>query len=133
MQETKVALETTSTWLKDKGRSNAGTTQRYIGIGLLGLGALSVGAGVLSFLDMRQTQNTIETTTVWGDEFDEMIELGESASQRGVLFSAAGGAALIGGAVLYWLGERASRKLDVDVELPSSKSDKTLLLLNGRF
>lgn len=133
LKETEEALKTTSTWIKESGRSTAGTTQRYIGLGLLGGGALSVGIGVLSALDARSTENSIEQTAVWGDEFDQMIDDGKAARSRAIIFSAAGGAALIGGALLYWLGERASKNVEVDVSLPEGQTGRTFIRLRGQF
>lgn len=132
MRERKVFEETTEI-IKKKGRSKAGGTQRYIGLGLLGAGALSVGMGVLAAMDANRTQNTIESATAWGQEFDAMLDHGESVRTRAWILSAAGGTALIGGAVLYWLGERASRKLEVPVPVPTHENGTTSMVFRGHF
>ena len=116
--------------------SSTGSTRlRYIGVGLFGLAALSVGAGALSAVQARSAQNSTEQTTVWGDEFDALLASGAAASQRAVIFSAVAGVSVIGGAVLYWLGGRASHKnkLEIDVDISSGVTEQTIMRVRGRF
>ena len=49
-----------------------------------------------------------------------------------VLFTALGGAALIGGGVLYWLGMKAADEGGA-VVTPTGSSDEVGLMVSGRF
>lgn len=120
LDEVKIERDMVKKWVKVSGRSTSGSYRRHIGAALIGLGSLGLGVGTLYGLEARRTSDALSQNRPWSGHFDELVAEGESANRRAIGFSAAGAAAVIAGGVLYYLGERASRNVEVELEVDSS-------------
>ncbi|MGE0868358.1 MAG: tol-pal system YbgF family protein [Kofleriaceae bacterium] len=81
-----------------------GRTLRISGIAVTGLGAVAVGAGIYFGFAARSKSKDLNSSSVW----DPALQRDAKAADRNAKITfAVGGAALIGGAVLYYLGHRA--------------------------
>jgi tetratricopeptide (TPR) repeat protein len=108
-------------WLRWGGMAAGGTGLLFLGIGLYyGIEARSISAE-LSQVD-RWTADRL-------DRFDD----GERAEARAIGFSIAGGALLVGGGVLYWLGRRSQRERAVEVGAALGPAGEIAIAAGGRF
>ena len=116
----KTEREKVSHWVTVKGRSTAGSVQRHLGTTLMGLGSLAVGAAIMYGVKAKQASDDVSQARPWSTQLDDLVKDGESAQQRAVLLGAVGGAAIVTGIVLYYLGERASRNVEVELDIGRS-------------
>jgi hypothetical protein len=87
-----------------------GATRRHVGLALGGAGLAAVGAGVwfhhdVLYFEDRSHRCTL-TAPCTGAQVMHWDDRGHTASVLAVVAYAAGGAALVGGTVLYLLGRR---------------------------
>ncbi|HEY8147010.1 MAG TPA: tetratricopeptide repeat protein [Kofleriaceae bacterium] len=107
-------------WLRLGGLAAGGTGLLFLGVGLYyGIEARSISAE-LSQVD-RWTAERL-------DRFDD----GERAEARAIGFSIAGGALLVGGGVLYWLGRRSQGRV-VEVGAALGPAGEVAIAAGGRF
>jgi hypothetical protein len=90
--------------------SGAGSGKRTIGASLMLAGGLALGAGAFFGLDARAANKEAEGATEWTVSYDWLIQRAERYDQRALIFGGAGAALIIGGATLYYLGERDASK-----------------------
>jgi tetratricopeptide (TPR) repeat protein len=99
---------------------NPGGTRRLVGIGVGVLGAIAVGVGVyysLETVSLDDKTAKLYEAGVWTDR-EEALELqykrdGDAAETRQIIAYSVGGAAIIGGIVLYALGRGAAEESPV--------------------
>ncbi len=121
-----------------KPRSRGGKIQRYagIGVGVVGIGLL--GFGVYRGSQARDLNNFFEELdpgTEWTTELQDDFDRGESLETQAIIFSVAGGIALVAGGVLVITGIFAEsdgdeRQLSV---IPVAGPDSAGFALGGRF
>lgn len=90
--------------------SGAGSGKRTIGASLMLVGGLALGAGAFFGLDARAANKEAEGATGWTVSYDWLIQRAERYDQRALIFGGAGAALIVGGATLYYLGERDASK-----------------------
>ncbi len=92
--------------------SDEGRTLRYAGIGTAVAGALAVGFGVKFGLDASSASDELSNHEgAWTDEDRILIDDGEAAETRALVFSVVGAVGIVGGGVLYYMGaKRAGAK-----------------------
>jgi tetratricopeptide (TPR) repeat protein len=90
--------------------SGAGSGKRTIGASLILVGGLALGAGAFFGLDAMAANDEAESATEWAVSYDWLIGRAEDYNQRALIFGGAGAALIIGGATLYYLGERDAQK-----------------------
>ena len=92
--------------------SSTGRGLRLAGVATGAVGLVALGAGVYFGLSARGKQSDLEDGGVWDPA---LYEDGQSADRNAKIFLGVGGAAVIGGAVLYYLGVRAGSEAQVAV------------------
>ena len=117
LTEVKTVAERVTKWVKVQGRSTSGSGRRHLGTALMGVGALGIGVGVLYALEARRASDALSQNRPWSTHFDELVSEGRGARTRAMIFAIAGSASLLSGAALYYLGERASRNVEVELEV----------------
>lgn len=90
--------------------SGTGGGKRTIGASLMLVGGLALGAGAFFGLDARAANKEAESATGWTVSYDWLIQRAERYDQRALIFGGAGAALILGGATLYYLGERDASK-----------------------
>jgi tetratricopeptide (TPR) repeat protein len=90
--------------------SGAGSGKRTIGASMILVGGLALGAGAFFGLDAMAANDEAESATQWTVSYDWLIQRAEDYNQRALIFGGAGAALIIGGATLYYLGERDAQK-----------------------
>lgn len=90
--------------------SGAGSGKRTIGASMILVGGLALGAGAFFGLDAMAANDEAEGATEWTVSYDWLIQRAEDYEQRALIFGGAGAALIIGGATLYYLGERDAQK-----------------------
>jgi hypothetical protein len=91
--------------------SNPGRTLRYAGIGTAVAGALAIGMGVKFGLDASSASDELSAKEgAWTDEDRLLIEDGEQAETRALIFSVVGAVGIVGGGVLYYMGAKRAGK-----------------------
>ena len=94
------------------------------GRGLRVAGFMGVGAGVAllgagGYFAVVANRRSDELSALfaqggtWSDSYDDKWDEGESARRRAITFTAVGGAVAVTGVVLYLLGRRAGRRVEV--------------------
>ncbi|MGE0548870.1 MAG: hypothetical protein AB7O24_31035 [Kofleriaceae bacterium] len=97
----------TDTASSSSAPSSPGRGLRLSGIAVAGLGVAAVGAGVYFGLSARSKSKDLNSSPTW----EPALERNAKAADRNAKITlAVGGAAIIGGAVLYYLGHRASQE-----------------------
>jgi hypothetical protein len=87
-----------------------GGGMKIAGIGVMGVGVVGLGVGVMFGLRARTAARDAEAIAPGGTWRPALEERGESAEKNAKLFFAIGGAALITGGVLYFLGSKKSNE-----------------------
>lgn len=90
--------------------SGAGSGKRTIGASMILVGGLALGAGAFFALDSMAANDEAEGATEWTVSYDWLIQRAEDYNQRALIFGGAGAVLVIGGATLYYLGERDAQK-----------------------
>lgn len=99
-----------------RAQAHPGRTKRLIGLGLgvTGLGAAALGGyyGVIRAGDLKDQASECATdpTCSATGRIDDLNEQGASYNRRGYILAAVGGAAIIGGTVLYISGRKAGKR-----------------------
>lgn len=92
---------------KSATHHDPGRWMRLGGIASAGVGALSIALGIKYGLDARRISNELsDHTGPWSEELLAEQADGKSANRKMIIFSAVGGVAVVGGAVLYYLGHQ---------------------------
>jgi tetratricopeptide (TPR) repeat protein len=81
---------------------------RIAGLTTMVLGAAAVGFGVKYGLDAGSISDELSATDRWTEARLARIPEGDEAEQRMFVLTSAGGAAMVVGGVLYWLGARSA-------------------------
>lgn len=123
-------------------KKRPGRTKKLVGLGLgvAGLATAAVGGyyGVLRAKDLKDQAADCAVDPACKDtnRLDDLNSTGESYNRRGIILAAVGGAAVVGGAVLFVMGRndaKRAQKADVAV-VPSLMPDgSAMVTLSGRF
>lgn len=118
----------------DGDAGSPGRGLRLSGLAVAGVGVVGLGLGVKFGLDARDVQDRLESQpdgTPW--DFDELYAEGEAASRNMWISYAVGGAALIAGGTLYFLGHRAGNASERQVVIVPvlDRSGSGLVLVGG--
>ena len=101
------------------------------GLAAGGAGILLLGVGLYYGVEARSISAELSVVDRWTEERLARFDDGERAEARAIGFSIAGGALLVGGGVLYWLGRRSERpELEVGAALAPGEVG---LAAAGRF
>ena len=94
---------------------------RYSGIGIAAVGVIALGVGVKLGFDARSAADDISNHTgPWTPAEQARFDEGERADRNMKITYAVGGALLVGGAVLYYLGHRAQKTRVVTIVTPQT-------------
>jgi hypothetical protein len=114
-----------------------GRTLRWAGIGTSAAGLLAVAIGIKFGADASSAADDLSgNQDAWTDADRKRISEGESANRKFIAFTLIGTAAVIGGGVLYVMGQRAARKgtrRDRVTVTPTADQDSVGLVVWGRF
>jgi tetratricopeptide (TPR) repeat protein len=122
----------------DSARTGSpGRGLRWTGLAVAGVGLVGVGLGVKFGLDARDVQDRIESQpegTPW--TFDDLYAEGQAASRNMWISYGVGGAALIAGGTLYFLGRnsgdsQASGRRQLAIVPVWDRSGSGLVLVGG--
>jgi len=84
-------------------------------------------------LDAKSLEQDVTGNTVWSQkDFDD----GQDAERNALLFFGIGGAAVVTGGVLYWLGRSKSRSSNTESQIsmtPTPTRNGASLLVHGSF
>jgi len=119
--------EPVRTELRDDGGTAAtpsdGSTLRLAGLVTAGVGGVGLGAGTFFAVRAGSFQSKVEDACAVSCEWSEVAAddaTGRKAATRGKIAFAIGGAALIGGTVMYLLGRRSSTESAPIAVVPTS-------------
>lgn len=93
------------------GGSGRGALKRHGGAALMAAGGVALGFGILYGLDAARIGDRLSGGEPWSPIHDRLVRDGEVAERNMIILTSAGGAVLIGGSVLYYLGVRDSKQL----------------------
>ncbi len=94
-------------------RTDRGRWLRWSGLAAGGAGLALLGVGVYYGIEARSISAELSLVDRWtADRLDRFAD-GERAESRAIGFSIAGGALLVGGGVLTWLGLRQASEIEV--------------------
>ncbi len=85
--------------------SSPGRGKRVAGLVIGGIGIAAVATGVYFGLRAKSTASDVEGGATWDPDLDRQ---GKAAERNAIILWGAGGAAIIGGGVLYFLGRRSA-------------------------
>ena len=91
--------------------AQSGRLTRMIGLALVGVGTVNVGVGVYMGAHAQSIAKKVETEG-WTLELERQ---GQNADRWAQVLWVAGGATVIAGGVVYWLGRRAGKAAEVAV------------------
>jgi hypothetical protein len=94
-------------------RTDRGRWLRWSGIASGGAGLVLLGAGLYYGVEARSISAELSLVDRWTADRLDRFDDGERAEARAIGFSIAGGALLIGGGVLYWLGHQSSSEIEL--------------------
>ena len=120
---------------KDKGTSRAQKMQ-YGGLGLASAGLLSLALGVKYGLDAQDYETFLTNfdESMWTEEAEKIQnEKGPAANRKMLIFTTLGAAAIIGGGVLYAMGDREQDDDDATRISLDLGSDSQSLVISGSF
>ncbi len=114
-------------------RDPGSKTMRIAGLSTAGLGLVFLAVGGKFGLDAKSYEQDVTGNTVWDQkDFDD----GQDAERNALTFFGIGGAAVLTGGVLYWLGRGTSRSAASESQLsltPLPTEDGASLLVHGSF
>jgi tetratricopeptide (TPR) repeat protein len=114
-------------------REAAGRNLRIAGIATGGAGAVALGVGVYFGLEARSISDEVSSAPAYDASRDNE---GKAANRNMVIFTAVGGAAVVAGGVLYYLGHRARRSAGAEATVtvaPSVGGSQISIMAQGRF
>jgi len=94
-------------------RKDRGRWLRWSGLASGGAGLLLLGVGVYYGIEARSISAELSLVDRWTADRLDRFDDGERAESRAIGFSIAGGALLVGGGVLTWLGVRQAHEIEV--------------------
>ncbi len=111
---------------------------RIAGIATMGVGLVGLGAGTFFALSARAKSNEVAAACNDADGCDwsmfaRLDEAGHTAATRGKLAFAIGGAAVIGGAVLFVLGGKKSQEAPSVAFAPTADGTGAIFVRSGTF
>lgn len=110
------------------------TALRWTSISVAGVGAVSIGAGVVFAVKARRIEHRLEGYDEW--TVDRLAEIDEGRRARNLawVLSSVGAAALVTGGVVAWFGWRPSQDPTADVAIaPALSRDAVSVVATGRF
>jgi len=112
-----------------------GRNFRLGGIGTAAAGVILMAVGFKFGLDARSASSDLSgNEDAWTDEDRQRIKDGESASNKFFLFTLAGSAAVVGGALLYLHGKKLGKRGRKEVTVaPAVTPNSVSLSILGRF
>ncbi len=111
----------------DSPAPSAGRGMRFAGLGVAGVGLLSVAVAVKFGLDSKNISNELdEHDGAWTSELLAKEDEGKSAETKMIVFAAVGGVAIAAGATLYVLGHMAGKRAEESIALTPVLSDDTV-------
>lgn len=122
---------------KPASGGGSGTVLKIAGISTAAIGLIAVGVGVKYGLDARDINDQLEGVgpmDMWSQELFDKFDEGESAETKFIAFTAIGGAAIIAGGVMSYLGfTRGGGGGDSLALAPSVTGDSAGWVVSGRF
>jgi iron complex outermembrane receptor protein len=101
----------------DEDQPSPGRGKRIAGLITAGMGLAAVGTGVYFELQSRDARSKIdelfEDGGEWSDEFARLEKRADRDRTIGIVMFASGGVALVTGVVVYYLGWKDGRRVDV--------------------
>ena len=113
--------------------SARGLWLRRGGLAAGGAGLVLLGVGVYYGIEARSISAELSLVDRWTAERLDRFDDGERAESLAIGFSVAGGALLVGGGVLYWLGRRSERESELEVTAALGPRGEVGLAAGGRF
>ena len=120
----------------DRRDAPTGKTKRYAGIALGAVGVVGIAVGFGWMADINDTERKLsELSPQDGDYWEqELYDAGERSNRYMIASFALGGAALVTGGVLYYLGHReGSRRSEGVTIAPTVRADGVGIGLAGSF
>jgi tetratricopeptide (TPR) repeat protein len=105
---------------------------RLGGLAAGGVGVVLLGVGAWYGVEARSISAELSVVDRWTAERLARFDDGERAEARAIGFSIAGGALLVGGGVLYWLGRR-SQPGGIEVGAAIGPTGEVAVAAGGRF
>jgi len=112
-------------------RADRGGWLRWTGIASGGVGLVLLGAGIYYGIEARSISAELSLVDRWTADRLDRFDDGERAEARAIGFSIAGGALLVGGGVLYWLGHQSSSEIELGAAVGAH--GEVTALAGGRF
>lgn len=106
---------------------------RHGGLAAGGAGLLLLGVGLYHGIEARGISAELSLVDRWTAERLDRFDDGERAEARAIGFSIAGGALLVGGGILYWLGRQSGGEPAVEVTAALGPRGELALAAGGRF
>ncbi len=115
-----------------------GKNYRLAGLGTIGVGVVLFAVGVKFGLDASSASSDLSgNEDGWTAEDRQRIKDGESASNKMLLFTILGSAALVGGGLLYYQGQKLGRRPRTESKkvtwAPALTPDSLSIAVMGRF
>jgi tetratricopeptide (TPR) repeat protein len=110
---------------------DGGRWLRWGGLAAGGAGLVLFGVGLYYGVEARGISAELSLVDRWTAERLERFDDGERAEARAIGFSIAGGALLVGGGVLYWLGHRSASAVEVSAAI--GPGGEVTAVAGGRF
>ena len=118
---------------KDTGEPESGKTYEIAGLVTAGVGVALLGTGIAFGLSASSASDDLtkasQMGTPWSPALQQKYDDGQSASTKSTLFTILGGAAIVGGGVLYYLGWNKSNSSVAVAPLPGG----TAMVVTCRF
>jgi len=121
---------------RDERSGGRGKIKRISGLVVGGVGLVSIGLGVKFGVDARSRADDVaQLSGMWDPADEDIWDDGEAAERKAIIFASVGGAAVVGGAVLYLLGSRDAKKPAESrvAATPAVGRDSVGLALTGHF
>lgn len=131
-----VTTTTTATATAPAPAQPGGTRGRWLrrgGLAAGGAGLVSLAVGLYYGIEARSISAELSLVDRWTADRLDRFDDGERAESLAIGFSVAGGALLVGGGVLYWLGGRSEREPEVEVTAALGPRGELGLAAGGRF
>jgi len=105
---------------------------KLAGLVTLGVGLAATGTGLYLNLKAKSDFDELNSVERWTVELDDKRDSADSARKLGIIATSVGGAAVVAGAVLYFLGRRGTVVEDSSVAIAPSDGGVTMTIA-GRF
>lgn len=114
--------------------SDPGKGLKTTGLVVGGVGVLSVGLGIYFGIQAKKISDDItENEAMWRNDIISYQDKGQRNEYLQITFLAVGGAAVIGGAVLYMMGRGKTKAAESMTVTPSMGAGSASLTLSGAF